>query len=100
MIMLSSPLQALYFAIAILAIQQLDGNVIGPKILGDSTGLSSFWVLFSIILFGGLFGFVGMIIAVPLWAVILNSIRRYANKRLEKKQIPNSAEYFEDLGKI
>ena len=100
LIMLSSPLQALYFAIAILAIQQLDGNVIGPKILGDSTGLSSFWVLFSIILFGGLFGFVGMIIAVPLWAVILNSIRRYANKRLEKKQIPNQAEYFEDLGKI
>ena len=100
LIMLSSPLQALYFAIAILAIQQLDGNIIGPKILGDSTGLSSFWVLFSIILFGGLFGFVGMIIAVPLWAVILNSIRRYANKRLEKKQIPNSAEYFEDLGKI
>ena len=100
LIMLSSPLQALYFAIAILAIQQLDGNVIGPKILGDSTGLSSFWVLFSIILFGGLFGFVGMIIAVPLWAVILNSIRRYANKRLEKKQIPNSAEYFEDFGKI
>ena len=100
LIMLSSPLQALYFAIAILAIQQLDGNVIGPKILGDSTGLSSFWVLFSIILFGGLFGFVGMIIAVPLWAVILNSIRRYANKRLEKKQIPNQAEYFGDLGKI
>ena len=100
LIMLSSPLQTLYFAIAILAIQQLDGNIIGPKILGDSTGLSSFWVLFSIILFGGLFGFVGMIIAVPLWAVILNSIRRYANKRLEKKQIPNSAEYFEDLGKI
>ena len=100
LIMLSSPLQALYFAIAILAIQQLDGNIIGPKILGDSTGLSSFWVLFSIILFGGLFGFVGMIIAVPLWAVILNSIRRYANKRLEKKQIPNQAEYFEDLGKI
>ena len=100
LIMLSSPLQALYFAIAILAIQQLDGNVIGPKILGDSTGLSSFWVLFSIILFGGLFDFVGMIIAVPLWAVILNGIRRYANKRLEKKQIPNQAEYFEDLGKI
>ena len=100
LIMLSSPLQALYFAIAILAIQQLDGNVIGPKILGDSTGLSSFWVLFSIILFGGLFGFVGMIIAVPLWAVILNGIRRYANKRLEKKQIPNQAEHFEDLGKI
>ena len=100
LIMLSSPLQALYFAIAILAIQQLDGNIIGPKILGDSTGLSSFWVLFSIILFGGLFGLVGMIIAVPLWAVSLNSIRRYANKRLEKKQIPNSAEYFEDLGKI
>ena len=52
-----------------LALQQLDGNVIGPKILGDRTGLSSFWVLFGIILFGGLWGLVGMVVAVPLVAV-------------------------------
>lgn len=70
LILLTSPIQSLYFAIAILIIQQIDGNIIGPKVLGDSTGLSSFWVLFSILLFGGLFGFVGMIIAVPFWAVL------------------------------
>ena len=100
LLVLINPVSALYFLIFEAILQQVDGNILGPYILGNSTGLSSFWVLFSIILFGGLFGFVGMIIAVPLWAVILNSIRRYANKRLEKKQIPNQAEYFEDLGKI
>ena len=81
LILLTSPIQSLYFAIAILIIQQIDGNIIGPKVLGDSTGLSSFWVLFSILLFGGLFGFVGMIIAVPFWAVIMNGMRCYMDKR-------------------
>ncbi len=58
----------------ILLLQQFDGNILGPKILGNSTGLSSFWVLFSILFFGGLFGFVGMIIAVPAFAVIYDLI--------------------------
>ena len=57
-------------------LQQLDGNVIGPKILGNTTGLSSFWVLFSILLFGGLWGFVGMIVGVPLFAVIYDVIKK------------------------
>ena len=97
LILLTSPIQSLYFAIAILIIQQIDGNIIGPKVLGDSTGLSSFWVLFSILLFGGLFGFVGMIIAVPFWAVIMNGMRRYMDKRLQKKDLPTSSFAYEDF---
>lgn len=97
LILLTSPVQSLYFAVTILIIQQIDGNIIGPKVLGDSTGLSSFWVLFSILLFGGLFGFVGMIIAVPFWAVIMNGMRRYMDKRLQKKALPTSSSAYEDF---
>ena len=100
LILLTSPVQSLYFAITILIIQQIDGNIIGPKVLGDSTGLSSFWVLFSILLFGGLFGFVGMIIAVPFWAVILNTLRRSTDKRLRKKALPVSSAEYEDFEKM
>ena len=100
LILLTSPIQSLYFAIAILIIQQIDGNIIGPKVLGDSTGLSSFWVLFSILLFGGLFGFVGMIIAVPFWAVIMNTLRRYMDRRLQKKNLPISSSEYEDFEKF
>ena len=97
LILLTSPIQSLYFAVTILIIQQIDGNIIGPKVLGDSTGLSSFWVLFSILLFGGLFGFVGMVIGVPLWAVILHSLRRYTDERLRKKGLPLSSASYEDF---
>ena len=73
LVLLVSPVKCLYFLLWILLLQQFDGNILGPKILGNSTGLSSFWVLFSILLFGGLFGFVGMIIAVPVFAVIYDN---------------------------
>lgn len=76
LIFIESPMDALWFALFVLFLQQLDGNVIGPKILGDHTGVSSFWVLFSILLFGGLWGIVGMVIAVPLFAVIYDIIRK------------------------
>ena len=65
LILIISPIQCVYFVIFILVLQQFDGNILGPKILGDSTGLASFWVLFSILLFGGLFGFAGMVLGVP-----------------------------------
>ena len=61
LIMLAEPIRGLYFVIFILVLQQVDGNIIGPKILGDSTGLSSFWVVFAILVGGGLFGIPGMI---------------------------------------
>ena len=72
------PIQALWFALLILVIQQLDGNVIGPKILGDQIGISALWVLFSIVVFGDLFGLVGMVIGVPLFATILGLVKEFA----------------------
>jgi len=76
LLLLESPTQCLIFLIFIVILQQLDGNFIGPKILGNTTGLSSFWVLFAILLFGGLWGIVGMIVGVPLFAVIYDVVRR------------------------
>ena len=85
LIMIESPIKAFWFALFVLALQQLDGNVIGPKILGDHTGVSSFWVLFSILLFGGLWGLVGMIVAVPLFAVLYDIIRRLVFRGLRRQ---------------
>lgn len=76
LIFIDSPIQALWFILFVIVLQQVDGNIIGPKILGNTTGLSSFWVLFSILVFGGLWGFVGMIIGVPLFAVIYDVGRK------------------------
>ncbi len=94
LILLVNPMQALYFSIFILALQQLDGNIIGPKILGDSTGLSAFWVVFSVTFFGGLFGFVGMLIGVPTFAVIYNLISRFAAYCLHKKGMATNTEAY------
>ncbi len=87
LIFLVSPIQAVYFVIFILILQQFDGNILGPKILGDSTGLASFWVMFAILLFGGLFGFVGMVVGVPLFAVIYSAISGLVNRSLRNKEI-------------
>lgn len=84
LIMIDDPVKGLWFILFVLALQQLDGNVIGPKILGDRTGISSFWVLFSIILCGGLWGFVGMIIAVPLFAVLYDLVKKLVIRGLKK----------------
>lgn len=85
------------FLLFVLALQQLDGNVIGPKILGDKTGVGSFWVLFSILLFGGLFGFVGMIIAVPLWAIITRLFEEFVVNKLKEKNYPLTTEDYQRL---
>ena len=76
LLLLENPIHALMFLIFIIILQQIDGNVIGPKILGDSTGLSALWVMFGILLFGGLWGVPGMVIGVPLMAVIYDIIRQ------------------------
>ena len=94
LIMLANPIQGLYFVIFILVLQQIDGNIIGPKILGDSTGLSSFWVVFAILLGGGIFGIPGMIIGVPLFAVIFYILRRGLNYVIQKKQLPLDSENY------
>ena len=87
LILIESPIKAVWFAIFVFALQQLDGNVIGPAILGDRTGLSSFWVLFAIILFGGIWGLVGMVICVPLFAVIYDTIKRLVRRGLERNNL-------------
>ena len=88
LIFLVSPLQAVYFAVFILVLQQFDGNILGPKILGESTGLASFWVLFSILLFGGLFGFAGMVLGVPVFAMIYSVISRLTAYGLRARGLP------------
>ncbi len=95
LILLVSPFKAIWFVVFIIALQQLDGNIIGPRILGETTGLSSFWVLFSILLFGGLWGFVGMIIAVPLFAVIYSIVDSLVCVGLKKRGLSvKTADYF------
>lgn len=84
LILLVSPIKCLYFVIFILALQQFDGNILGPKILGDSTGLASFWVLFSILLFGGLFGFAGMVLGVPVFAMFYSIMQRLVYRGLRR----------------
>ncbi len=87
LILMYSPIQMVYFVIFILILQQFDGNILGPKILGNTTGLSSFWVLFSIIFFGGLFGFAGMLLGVPLFAVIYSLVSDFVSARLSKRKL-------------
>ena len=85
LIMIENPMKGLWFIVFALGLQQLDGNVIGPKILGDRTGLSSFWVLFAIVLCGGLWGLVGMVICVPMFAVIYDIIKKLVRRGLQRK---------------
>lgn len=88
LIFLASPIQCLYFIVFIFVLQQFDGNILGPKILGESTGLASFWVLFSILLFGGLFGFAGMVLGVPVFAMIYSVVSRLVARGLKKRGLP------------
>lgn len=96
-IFIANPIKALWFAIIILIIQQIDGNIIGPKILGEKTGLSSMWVIISLMVAGGLFGFAGMVLGVPFFAVIYMWIKLIIEGRLKKKDLPVSTiEYLGD----
>ena len=97
LILIESPLKALWFGVFVLGLQQLDGNIIGPKILGDATGVSSFWVLFSILLFGGMWGLVGMIVAVPLFAVLYDIIRRLVFRGLRSKGCDAELEEYQTI---
>ena len=99
-ILINSPIQSLYFLIFVLALQQFDGNILGPKILGNSTGLPSFWVLFAILLFGGLFGFVGMLIGVPVFAVLTHIFKDLLNRRLKQQHLPTETASYAYLDHI
>ena len=88
LILFIDPMQAFYFLVFIIILQQIDGNIIGPKILGSSTGLSSFWVIFAITLFGGMFGIIGMILGVPILAVIFAFFKSLIEARLSTRELP------------
>ena len=89
-----SPIKAFWLLIIILIIQQLDGNVIGPKILGDSIGVSAFWILFALLIAGKFLGLVGMLLGVPLFAFVYSIIKDITEERLDKKGLPvNTDDY-------
>lgn len=101
LIFIIDPIQSLYFALFVLVLQQFDGNILGPKILGDSTGLASFWVLFSILLFGGLFGFGGMVLGVPVFAMFYSAVSRLVRYGLRKRSLPqDTKEYLGRTGPL
>ena len=94
LILLINPFQCFIFVIFILLLQQFDGNILGPRILGDSVGLSSFWILISITIFSGIFGLPGMIVGVPVFAVIYMLCSDFVKHRLEKKGRPQQTEVY------
>lgn len=94
LLLLTDPGKCLVFLIFIIILQQVDGNIIGPKVLGDSTGLSAFWVLFSLLLFNHLMGFWGMLLGVPLFASFYYLLREFINARLRKKDLPEDTDAY------
>jgi len=99
-ILMVSPIQCLWFVIMIIILQQVDGNLLGPKIVGQVTGLSSFWVLFSILFFGGIWGIVGMIIGIPTFAVIYRLVGRHVNSKLLKRHLSFQTDDYWNLNRI
>lgn len=97
LILLISPGKCITFIIFIFLLQQFDGNILGPKILGDKIGLRSFWVLFAILIFGGLFGFVGMLFGVPIFAILYSFINGVCKRRLERENLPTETKDYEQL---
>ena len=94
LILVEDPKKAIVFAIFILILQQFDGNVLEPKILGGSLGLPTFWILFAIFIGGGLFGFIGMITFVPIFTVLYTLTKEFVNEKLEKKHLPTETEEY------
>lgn len=93
-LLMIDPWKAFWFGIFVLVLQQIDGNIIGPKILGDSTGLPALWVMFAIIVGGGIFGIIGMFIGVPAFAVIYKFTKEYLEKKLKEKNLPEKTENY------
>ena len=100
LVLMVDPKQALYFGLLVIFIQQFDGNVLGPKILGDSTGLSGFWVIFAITIFGGLFNVFGMVVGVPIFAVFYAGVKSMVNRSLHKKNLPTELTPYMTVGQI
>jgi predicted PurR-regulated permease PerM len=97
LILMVNPVQCIFFIIFDVILQQIDGNILGPKIIGNTTGISSFWVLFAILLFGNLWGFTGMLLGVPVFAIIYHAIKKLVFKGLKRRGQQKMAEdYIKD----
>jgi predicted PurR-regulated permease PerM len=91
LMLLADPIQCLWFLILMIIIQQIDGNILAPKIIGDSTGLSSFWVIFGMLVGQGIFGFAGLIIGIPLFAVVYSFTKKRVARGHEEKNLPSDS---------
>lgn len=100
LVLLEDPLYCLYFIAIVIVVQQLDGNVIGPLVLGESTGLSSFWIIFSLLLGQSIFGFMGLIIGIPLFAVIYSIVRARVGRKLESKGLPEDSNVYRKVAYV
>lgn len=99
LVLLVNPLKCLYFIIFVALLQQLDGNVIGPKILGETTGISSFWVIVAILVGGGFGGILGMFLGVPICACLRCLVKYIMDRRLEKRDMSLNACVYADRAK-
>ena len=99
-ILIAEPIKALWFVLFVIALQQFDGNFLGPKILGQSTGLSAFWVMFSILIAGHFLGVLGMVVGVPMFSVIYVLTKSLVEERLKKRGMPTDAETYKAAGPV
>ena len=97
LVLTESPVKAIWIAVIILIIQQVDGNVIGPKIVGNAIGIKSLWVVISITILGSFFGFVGMLIGAPLFSVLYTIVKEHTEKRLAKRNLPTETAAYADM---
>lgn len=100
LLLIERPINALYFVIFIIVLQMIDGNIIENRILGEKLGISDFWVLVSILLFGGIFGFGGMLLGVPIFAVLYTLITDGVNNRLKRKRYPTDSDLYYTLKNV
>ena len=97
LLLIENPIDAVYFGIFIIILQMIDGNIIENRILGEKLGISDFWVLVAILISGGIFGFVGMLVGVPIFAVLYTIITDVVNKRLRRKNLPTDTDLYGEV---
>lgn len=100
LLLIENPIDAVYFAIFIVILQMVDGYIVENRILGEKLGISDFWVLVAILISGGIFGFVGMLVGVPIFAVIYTIIADIANNRLRKKHLPTDTDLYGTIDSV
>ena len=93
-LLIVNPISALWFTVFVLVLQQIDGNVIGPHILGDSVGVSALSIMIAIVVGSGLFGFVGMVVSVPVYALIYSFVKTIVHARLKRRGLPTKTEQY------